>query len=120
MTCAIQARSKDLDVIMTSSFDGHLIIWDVSRDGHMVASHSGALAVSQQEVLAICYNGTNSTVYSGGNDRHIHIWDANDHTPVGCLDGHNDAVTALVLDANFLFSSSDDGTLRIWDTHAKA
>ena len=24
-------RSKDLDVIMTSSFDGHLIIWDVSR-----------------------------------------------------------------------------------------
>ncbi len=31
------------------------------------------------------------------------------------LDGHDDSVTCMALDANFLFSGSDDKTIRVWN-----
>ena len=61
-----------------------------------------------------------SVASTGTMTRHLRIHPCTH----ACMHGHvytcTRQVTALVLDANFLFSSSDDGTLRIWDTHAKA
>ena len=31
------------------------------------------------------------------------------------LEGHDDSVTCMALDANFLFSGSDDTTIRVWN-----
>ena len=31
------------------------------------------------------------------------------------MECHTDAITCLVVDANFLFTGSDDATIRIWD-----
>ena len=31
------------------------------------------------------------------------------------LEGHDDSVTCMALDANFLFSGSDDKTIRVWN-----
>ena len=31
------------------------------------------------------------------------------------MECHKDAITCLVVDANFLFTGSDDASIRIWD-----
>ncbi len=35
---------------------------------------------------------------------------------LGIHEGHTEAVTCLALDANFLFSGSEDFSVKVWDT----
>ncbi len=44
------------------------------------------------------------------------VWTTNGYAQVGQHLGHTDAVTAMALDANLLFSGSEDCTIRVWDT----
>ena len=46
---------------------------------------------------------------------HAQVWSSSGYLPLGQHIGHTDAVTCLALDANFLFSGSDDCTIRLWD-----
>ncbi len=44
------------------------------------------------------------------------MWSSSSYEYLGCHSGHTAPVTCLALDANFLFSGSDDATIRLWDT----
>lgn len=37
------------------------------------------------------------------------------YEPLAVLKGHTDAINCLVMDQNYLFSGSDDLTIRIWE-----
>ena len=43
------------------------------------------------------------------------VWSALSLEQCGLYCGHQDSVTCLALDANFLFSGSEDTTIHMWD-----
>lgn len=46
----------------------------------------------------------------------VQVWAVAGFTLLARHVGHTDAVGALALDGNFLFSGSEDATIRVWDT----
>ena len=55
------------------------------------------------------------TFLTGGNDATIRIWSLENYAMLAALKGHSDAITCLAIDANFLFSGSEDRSIRIWN-----
>eukprot|EP00798_Chlamydomonas_sp_ICE-L_P028022 gene28022-31123_t len=74
------------------------------------------LPTTEPEVLCVKYDPAKKVIISAGNDSTIKVWSANGYFFKGQHVGHKDAVTCLALDANFLFSGSDDCTICLWDT----
>lgn len=56
---------------------------------------------------------------SVGHCQVIKVWHGMTHELVGQHVGHTEAVGCLALDANFLFSGSEDCTIRVWDSISK-
>ena len=58
-------------------------------------------------------------MYTASADASIRFWEVNDQTGdamvVAVAQGHSDEVTGLLLYKDLLLSSSNDGTLRLWD-----
>ncbi len=52
---------------------------------------------------------------TGGNDCKLRIWSLLTYDLEAQLCGHTGAITCLAIDANFLFSGSEDNTIRIWN-----
>ena len=95
---------------------GDVMVWRVDRPArpeHILQGHRGpvnALAYSRDGRLA-----------TAGVDRTIHIWKPG-AGPAVVLRGHEDEVTTVVFtaDGTRLLSSSQDGTLRLWDSRTGA
>jgi WD40 repeat protein len=68
------------------------------------------------EVLSILYDPMKRVVLTAGNDNRIRVWSNANFRLLGEHVGHREAVTCMALDANFLFSGSDDCDIRMWDT----
>lgn len=52
---------------------------------------------------------------SAGNAGLIYIHEMFSLEPQAVLKGHTDAINCLTMDQNYLFSGSDDLTIRIWE-----
>ncbi|MEW5314577.1 MAG: hypothetical protein WDW38_006061 [Sanguina aurantia] len=70
----------------------------------------------EPEILAVKYDPSKKVIITAGNDRVIKVWAVAGFTLLARHVGHTDAVGALALDGNFLFSGSEDATIRVWDT----
>jgi len=138
ISCMAVARTRNATFLLTGGYDGQVGIWDVTKQGtfkprleamlktYSNISHSEKnlplidQESSDNELLCICFNPSNvgdrpDTFLTGGNDTIIKVWDLNTHEKLGELRGHSDAVTCLVVDANFVISGSDDTTVRVWN-----
>ncbi len=60
--------------------------------------------------------------YSGSQEGDISVWDLETFQSTARLQGHSASVLALELapEKNWLFSSSGDNTVRVWDTVTNA
>ena len=65
--------------------------------------------MAQQRILI------NVAFFTAGNDAVIRAWNIMSQGLQCELKGHKDSVTCLSLDANFLFSGSDDKSIRMWN-----
>ena len=93
--------------------DGRLLPHQDARipDAHGYESFTGCPV----EILAVEFFSLAQCYVSGGNDSVIRCWNSTDLSRVATLRGHNESVTCLAVDANFLFSGSEDGTVLIWN-----
>jgi WD40 repeat protein len=70
-----------------------------------------------------CYVSVIVEHHAGGNP-HIQIFDinSNDDKPIASYDGHTNNVTAVGFhrQLKWLYSGSEDGTVRIWDPRSNA
>ena len=70
--------------------------------------------------LALSEDGT--TLYSGGVDNSIRVWDTASGAEKLMMEGHSDCVYSLALsaDGTTLYSGGVDNTIRVWDTASGA
>lgn len=76
---------------------------------------------SSQQVNCLDITPDKQYLAAGGN-QHIRLFEVNSKlpTPVATFDGHTGNVTAVGFqrDRKWMFSGSEDGTVKIWDTRA--
>ena len=68
-------------------------------------------------ILCVAASDTGKFVATGGADKRLIIWSADDLKPLRVFTQHRDAVTSLAFrrGTNQLYSSSRDRTIKIWD-----
>lgn len=120
---SIAIIKNEMKVLMlTCDYDGFVSTYSVDSILDNISYAAVSLIkmwkASDQEILASAGNWVQpSPIFAtGGNDKLIHIWhevDGNYNETI--LKGHTDSVTVLLFDGFFLFSGSEDLTIRIWD-----
>ena len=120
VTCLVTAsfEGKDEELVLSGSFDGYVCVWDMQKKPakgiipHMLTKFQ---ASAQSEILCLIHDNTKNVIVSGGNDTIVRVW-SEAYELMGVHEGHSEAVTCLALDANFLFSGSEDCSVKVWDT----
>ena len=123
----VQLEKRDTLMLISASFDGSFSICDLTS---VITEHQQPVFKTKslahtREILSVVFNPIDQTVITGGNDGAIRFWDTSEKLEMlGEIKakrkgndsvGHRHAVTALVLDGNFLFSASDDQTICLWN-----
>lgn len=110
------AQTRKREFLLSGSFDGRVIIWDITRRKSMNPREEHVLVAGDHEILTVAYNLSNETVLAGGNDHCVHIWELDSLEHRGKLSGHTGSVTCIALDANIIFTGSDDFSIKGWDS----
>lgn len=121
---SISIVQNEMRVLMIScDYDGVVSTWSIDsildNFSYSAVSMVKLWKASDKEILASAgqWIGETPIFATGGNDKMIHLWrevDGGNYTD-SILQGHNDSITALVFEGYFLFSGSEDLTIRIWD-----
>src|SRR5262249_45264536 len=74
------------------------------------------------KVYAVALAADGKTLFSGGADKTVIVWDVAAKKPRATLTKHAGAVrsVACTADGKTLASASDDGTVRLWDLSGQA
>ncbi|KAF7721676.1 SCF ubiquitin ligase complex subunit cdc4 [Apophysomyces ossiformis] len=115
-------------LIVTGSRDSTVRVWrlpDPRRDEPYSGTgrnpwYMHTLVGHTQSVRALAAHG--NIVVSGSYDHNVGVWDVETGRLVHLMEGHNQRVYAVVIDAkrNQCMSSSQDSTVRIWDLETGA
>jgi WD40 repeat protein len=105
---------------------------DIDREGNFIAyggnsklavidlrnrlSASIEMNANRKNVVRVAISPGGKLLAAAYDDNVIHLWDVASKQEITSLDGHTDLITDLVftLDGKMLFSTSLDGTIRIW------
>lgn len=98
-------------------YDSKIYVWNATD-----ANYLDVLTGDTTPVETLIYDPRSERVVSGHQDGVIGLWDVNKLGNVRLLRGHTDRTLALALRVNedFLFSASQDRTIKIWDLKTDA
>eukprot|EP00405_Crypthecodinium_cohnii_P038782 CAMPEP_0206537596 /NCGR_PEP_ID=MMETSP0325_2-20121206/7400_1 /ASSEMBLY_ACC=CAM_ASM_000347 /TAXON_ID=2866 /ORGANISM="Crypthecodinium cohnii, Strain Seligo" /LENGTH=744 /DNA_ID=CAMNT_0054034951 /DNA_START=1 /DNA_END=2236 /DNA_ORIENTATION=- len=117
-----QDETSSWEMLVAGSYDCQISFWKVTvtSDGSAMANFERVFVAHDEEddeVLAVAYSSAAESVFTGGNAGIIRQWAVGANKKLKAeLIGHEEAVTCFAVDANFLFSGSEDFTVRIWET----
>jgi len=99
------------EILTSASDDATIKLWDARVKG---CQHTFDALVP---VTTCCFNDSRDTIFSGGLDNDIKMWDIRKGQVSMVLSEHLDTITGLSLspDGSYLLSNSADCTLRVWD-----
>lgn len=113
--------SSDASIMFSASKDCSIIKWNFS-DKKKLAVIKGGKKFSpktnhQSIILALALSSDCKYLASAGNDKNIHIWDAETCNHLHAFRGHRNHVSGLAfrLNTHMLFSSSYDYTVKLWN-----
>ena len=108
---AVDTSRTSPKLSVSGSDDKTAKIWDARTKGH-VSSFEHLF-----QCTAVAYGGDGNTVYTGGIDNCITVWDMRTQSMSMKMKGHNDTITCLSLHpkGTHLLSNSMDETLKTWD-----
>jgi len=101
---------------VTGSHDYNIIFWDLQK-----AMESGRItgggAGREGAVLALATNWEKGLMLSGSQDEKLKLWNINDRSLIGTMEGHSEAVRFVSADWEQMraVSVSSEGTVKLWD-----
>uniref|UniRef100_A0ACD5WW70 Uncharacterized protein n=1 Tax=Avena sativa TaxID=4498 RepID=A0ACD5WW70_AVESA len=104
--------AEDDEHLFAGADDGAIYIWRLDRE-HQRFDEVAALAGHDGRAVASLAQGKGA-LYSGSADGGIRVWDLETYRCLCSFAGHASRVTALLCWDQFLLSSSDDGTVKVW------
>jgi len=105
-------------ILISGGFDRKIRFWDASN-----AACVRALRFQDSQINCLQISSDKHLIAAGGNPK-INLYDVNsrDDSPILSFDGHTGNVTELGFqkDCKWLYSCSEDGTIKIWDLRIQA
>lgn len=105
------AFSSDGRTLASGGDDGGVRLWDVASRTQLaaLAGHTGG-------VMGLAFAPGSDTLASASYDGTVRLWDARTRTHLGTLAGHVGVVWSVAFGLDgMLTTSSDDGSVRVWD-----
>ena len=67
--------------------------------------------------MAVAFSPEGQRIVSGGEDRTVHVWDAQSGSEIRQLTGHSDAIDSVIFGpkGKYIASAGHDKAVRIWD-----
>ena len=109
--CAVASGAAHVNMVASGADDGHTKLWDARLK-------KAVLTLERRfQVTSVALAADALTVYSGGLDGEIAIWDVRKDAVSSTLVGHGNALTGLALNpaGTHLLSNALDRTVKIWD-----
>jgi len=107
--------TSDNKYLISTSEDGKIKIWELASSCLIAV-----LTESTSSINTVALTKDHQHIVTGNSDKTINIWNLETGFLVNVLAGHSDLITDLVLSEGTIFSTSKDGTVKLWDfDHAK-
>ncbi|GLE07550.1 hypothetical protein PINS_up018103 [Pythium insidiosum] len=125
VTCITIGAVRDQEFVIAGDVDGNIFLWELSCDSialHLTISGSTARD-KREEVTAVMFckgdfitpEGGSEFIAIGYQSGHLAIWSFASKRFVTAWKAHDDAICCLTRHGCFIFSGSDDATLRVWN-----
>ena len=107
----IHAVASSQSYIATASGDKTIKLWN-SRN----LTEEGEFKEHKDRVFCLVFTNDGRKLISGSRDCNVIIWDVGQKTLIKVLEGHTEAVNAVIcIDDEFIVSGSNDKTLMVWN-----
>ncbi|GBM18669.1 WD repeat and SOCS box-containing protein 1 [Araneus ventricosus] len=102
-------------VLMSSSYDGSLKVWDLHEDGNMFQT----LKMNNKPIYSCCWSPDAKSLVSVGMCKLVYVWDMKTLKVKYKLQGHQHDVVACAFspDGCLIVSASWDTRVILWDSH---
>ncbi|KAF0699348.1 Aste57867_10064 [Aphanomyces stellatus] len=124
VSCVITASLGAHEFLITGDYDGVIWIWEMLA-GDAPVPHFKVQSKEpnhESEILCLAFNdgaylaSPHAAFFAAGdNNGDILLYCLDDQDLLTTLSNHEDAVTCLAFDGAFLFSGSDDCSIKIWN-----
>lgn len=114
--------SSKANFLVSSNWDSGIRCWEIAEQNGQVAANPKAQVnhENQSPVLSSCFSSDGSTVFSGGCDKAVRMWQLGQSPPNNIpqqIGAHDAPVKAVaVLPSNLVVSGGWDRKLKFWDT----
>ncbi|CAK8572402.1 unnamed protein product [Lathyrus sativus] len=115
---AISTPIDNSDMILTSSRDKSIIIWDLTKEDETYGVPRESLIGHSHFVQDVALSSDRLFAVSCSRDRELRLWDLNTRTSLHRFVGHTKDVLSVALskDNCHIVSGSRDGAIRLWNT----
>jgi len=127
-------KLEETEYLFSSGYDGRILVWEIlEKKGattknsvmgntitpqlkHAFYPHTEQTSVQfGREILCLIYNPDNfGMIIAAGNSKLIYFCKMHTYECFS-IEGHEDSITCMALDKNFLLTGSDDKTIKIWE-----
>jgi WD40 repeat protein len=102
-------------------FEAKMNLSDLSKSQERLSENYRLILKDPSYVYCVAITTDNKYIVAGSYDKTLKIWNVENKTQEGVLEGHTDIVTSIAItsDNKYIVSGSDDRTIRVWNLYNK-